>query len=128
LNALASILQQFNVQIPSKRLITKGGNMKIRRREFLKASAAVATVTALGCGTKLNALEKTDKTVSPYGKNKGEWVPTTCQGCTTWDPVQVYVQNGRAVKVRGNEYSKMNGGYCCARGHLGLQRFMTRTE
>ncbi|MEC9491424.1 molybdopterin-dependent oxidoreductase [Flexistipes sp.] len=96
--------------------------MKIRRREFLKASAAVATVTALGCGTKLNALEKTDKTVSPYGKNKGEWIPTTCQGCTTWDPIQVYVQNGRAVKVRGNEYSKMNGGYCCARGHLGLQQ------
>jgi anaerobic selenocysteine-containing dehydrogenase len=50
--------------------------------------------------------------------SKGAWVPTTCQGCTAWCAVEIFVQDNRAVKVRGNQLSKSNGGYCCPRGHL----------
>ena len=32
----------------------------------------------------------------------GQWMPATCQGCTSWCSKQVYVIDGRAVKVRGN--------------------------
>jgi len=36
--------------------------------------------------------------------------------------VEVFVQDGRATKVRGNRFSKQNDGYCCPRGHLSLQQ------
>ncbi|MFH0823213.1 MAG: molybdopterin-dependent oxidoreductase [Pseudomonadota bacterium] len=49
-------------------------------------------------------------------------MPSTCQGCTAWDPVEFFVQNGRATKVRGNPLSKTNNGHCCPRGHMMLQQ------
>jgi anaerobic selenocysteine-containing dehydrogenase len=47
---------------------------------------------------------------------------TTCQGCTSWCAVQVYVENGRAIKVRGNPHSKVNGANACVRCHLSPQQ------
>jgi len=47
---------------------------------------------------------------------------STCQGCTSWCPVQVKVVDGRAVSVRGNPYSKANHGKICPRPHLALQQ------
>jgi anaerobic selenocysteine-containing dehydrogenase len=54
----------------------------------------------------------------PARAAKGEWVSTACQGCTQWCAIQIFVQEGRAVRVRGNPLSKTNGGYVCPRGHL----------
>ena len=54
----------------------------------------------------------------PAGPAKGEWVSTACQGCTQWCAIQIFVQDGRAVRVRGNPLSKTNHGYVCPRGHL----------
>ena len=54
----------------------------------------------------------------PAGPAKGEWVATTCQGCTQWCAIQIFVQDGRATRVRGNPLSKTNHGYVCPRGHL----------
>ena len=48
----------------------------------------------------------------------GEWFPTTCQGCTTWCAVEVFIQGGRAVKVRGNQNSMTNPGTVCPKGHM----------
>jgi anaerobic selenocysteine-containing dehydrogenase len=56
------------------------------------------------------------------GDKEGQWVASTCQGCTTWCPIEIFVQQGRAVRVRGNQLSKANGGYVCPRGHLILQQ------
>ncbi len=53
---------------------------------------------------------------------EGEWLPTTCQGCTSWCSKQVFVTDGRAIKVRGNPNSKVNGEASCPRAHLGLQQ------
>jgi anaerobic selenocysteine-containing dehydrogenase len=94
--------------------------MKIKRRDFLKISAATGAVAAVN-GPTLKAFAKSDSP-QPTGEQAGEWKPTTCQGCTTWCPVEVFVQNGRAVKVRGNQYSKQNNGFCCPRGHISLQQ------
>lgn len=92
--------------------------MRIRRRDFLKASSAVGA--AAMCTTpRLNALAAGAPEISS-GEEAGRWVATTCQGCTTWCPLEVFVQDGRAVKVRGNRHSKQNDGVCCPRGHLGL--------
>jgi anaerobic selenocysteine-containing dehydrogenase len=97
--------------------------MHIRRRDFLKAGAVGGALLAAGCSPKMNALEPTTVAVpAEMGEKPGEWVASTCQGCTTWCPIEIFVQEGRAVRVRGNQLSKANSGYVCPRGHLILQQ------
>lgn len=92
--------------------------MRIRRRDFLKTGVALGAAATVAT-PRLNALAAAPA-VADSGESSGQWVATTCQGCTTWCPLEVFVQDGRAVKVRGNRYSKQNDGVCCPRGHLGL--------
>lgn len=94
--------------------------LEISRRNFIRIAGAATATIALGTTTNpvLKALAETNgKAMIP-----GEWKPTTCQGCTSWCAKQVYVVNGRAIKVRGNPYSKVNGIASCPRAHLGLQQ------
>ena len=95
--------------------------MKLTRRSFIQASIATTGLLLAG----LPAIEpraqpatlvfRKARSASPA---KGEWVSSTCQGCTAWCAIQIFVQDGRAVRVRGNPLSKANGGYTCPRGHL----------
>jgi len=99
--------------------------MRINRRDFLKASAAAGAAAAIA-GPSLNAFAAKPAPLAGEkvsgGTDAGKWIPSTCQGCTAWCPVEFFVQNGRAAKVRGNQLSKANNGYCCPRGHLMLQQ------
>ena len=90
--------------------------MKVRRRDFIKTMGAVG----VGVAIYNPALEAFAALPADGSGNSldGQWYPTTCQGCTTWCSVQVFVQNGRAVKVRGNANSKINPGSVCPRGHM----------
>ena len=93
--------------------------MKLTRRDFIKASVVTGGMLAAGfvfAQPATNAMAR--RKAKAAGAAKGEWVATACQGCTQWCAVQIFVQNGRAVRVRGNPLSKTNGGYCCPRGHL----------
>ena len=94
---------------------------KITRKNFLKTATAAVVVTTLGTVVKptLRAFAQTSK---PNPKKPDQWKSKTCQGCTSWCSVQVYVVDGRAVKVRGNPNSKVNLGNCCPKCHLGLQQ------
>jgi anaerobic selenocysteine-containing dehydrogenase len=94
--------------------------MEIKRRDFLKVTAAAGAVAAIGL-PKLNAFAASAGSASG-NVPQSEWIPSTCQGCTAWCPVEFLVQEGRIVKVRGNQLSKANGGYCCPRGHLMIQQ------
>lgn len=96
--------------------------MGISRRGFIKASAVTgATVAGLSANKPmLTAFSETDK--KEQIAESGKWMASTCQGCTTWCPVQVYVENGRAIKVRGNPNSKGNHGKICPRPHLAIQQ------
>ena len=96
-------------------------NIQFSRRTFIKASATTGAAVALGVGLKpeLKALASAQGTVS---KGLGEWRPATCQGCTSWCSKQVYVIDGRAVKVRGNSHSKVNQDAGCPRSHMSLQQ------
>jgi anaerobic selenocysteine-containing dehydrogenase len=94
--------------------------MKLTRRTFIQFSAATACLLAAGCATNgapasAALIPRRVKGASPA---KGDWISSTCQGCTQWCAVQIFVQDGRAVRVRGNPASKTNHGYCCPRGHL----------
>ena len=93
--------------------------MKVRRRDFLKTASAVG-VGLLVYSPALNAF---DKQSGPLKASRtGDWIASTCQGCTTWCPVEVMVQDDgsiiRAVKVRGNANSMTGSGSVCPRGHL----------
>ncbi|QLE87137.1 molybdopterin-dependent oxidoreductase [Shewanella sp. Scap07] len=100
--------------------------IQISRRALLKSSAATAALSATGCSTTAvepmveaieNELPKSDALTGT-----GKWVGTTCQGCTSWCAKQVYVMDGRAVKVRGNVNSQVHGESSCPRQHLSLQQ------
>jgi anaerobic selenocysteine-containing dehydrogenase len=82
-------------------------------------SAATAALLSAGCATT-EPLSAAMAPRKPHGgaPAKGEWVASTCQGCTQWCAIQIFVQDGRAVRVRGNPASKTNHGYVCPRGHL----------
>ena len=89
--------------------------MKVKRRDFFKT----AGILGAGAFAFNPALELFSQATSARsGLQAGSWFPSTCQGCTTWCPVEIFVQNGRAVKVRGNQNSAINNGYCCPRGHM----------
>lgn len=92
--------------------------MNINRRDFLKASLAAGVIFTLD-GPLFNALALA---AAEGGTKPGNWLPSTCQGCTAWCPVEFFVQGGRIAKVRGNQLSKANNGYCCPRGHLMIQQ------
>lgn len=97
--------------------------MRLTRRSFIQASAATGGALLAGCAAGKPATSAMDKTAAkPKGESAGKWIANTCQGCTTWCPIEIFVQDGRAVKVRGNQLSKANSGYCCVRGHLILQQ------
>ncbi|OGP62781.1 MAG: dehydrogenase [Deltaproteobacteria bacterium RBG_13_49_15] len=93
----------------------------LSRRSFIKGSAIGGIAVAAGSGLSLN-LSALAQTTSAGKSEQGQWIPSTCQGCTSWCSKQVYVQNGRAVKVRGNPRSKVNGSASCPRAHLSLQQ------
>jgi anaerobic selenocysteine-containing dehydrogenase len=96
--------------------------MRIKRRDFLKVTAAGGAATGFS-GPLLNAFANgADHKIGTATIAPGTWLPTTCEGCTTWCAIEVFVQNGRAVKVRGNQRSKSNHGTTCPRGHMILQQ------
>lgn len=96
-------------------------NNGVSRRSFIKTTAAGGAAIALGSSVfpEMKALAKVSgDTVN----DPGQWLAATCQGCTSWCSTQVYVIDGRAVKVRGNPHSKVNLGAACPRSHLAIQQ------
>lgn len=95
-------------------------DLRLTRRTFMKASAATGSAMALGLGLKPELKALAAAAAAPA--EKGQWHPATCQGCTSWCAQQVYVVDGRAVKIRGNSHSKVSVGAGCPRPHLALQQ------
>lgn len=100
--------------------------MKLSRRNFLKLSAVTGLSAYLFAGCKkepevIEAVqEEVQKEIVPLVK--GEWKPTGCLGCTSWCAKKVYLVDGRAIKVKANDSSKIHGGHDCPRAHLGIQQ------
>lgn len=89
------------------------------RRTFLKCTGAMGLVTAAGGGPLLQYFASAAQANPLTG---ARWIASTCQGCTSWCPVQVQVIDGRAVKVRGNANCLATHGEICPRPHLALQQ------
>ncbi|PLX33699.1 MAG: dehydrogenase [Hyphomicrobiales bacterium] len=97
--------------------------MKLNRRDLIKTTAAaggIAATAAMVPDARAAATAAAGPTPQPASPGKGNWVPTVCQGCTSWCAAEALVQDGRVVNVRGNHLSKSNHGYLCPRGLLGI--------
>ncbi len=94
--------------------------MTVDRRGFLKGTTGVGLVAAASGGPLLTHFVASDS-AQPMDLN-AKWVASTCQGCTSWCPVEAQVIGGRAVKIRGNPHSRANHGEICPRPHLALQQ------
>jgi len=94
--------------------------MKLTRRVFIMATGISAGSLMAGCAGLPGPVHSSliPRKAKPCSPAAGNWVASTCQGCTQWCAVQIFVQDGRATRVRGNPLSKSNHGYCCPRGHL----------
>lgn len=100
--------------------------MRLTRRTFIMASGVSAGWAITGCAV-LAPRQPLHSALVPYKAKpsspaQGEWVASACQGCTQWCAIEIFTQEGRAVRVRGNQLSKSNHGYVCPRGHLITQQ------
>lgn len=93
--------------------------MKITRREFMKLSAALASVAALSdftfkgpVTTFVESLVKAEEAAA----TEDVWIPTTCTTCTTFCHVLVHRQNGIVTRVTGDPASPYNVGRLCPKG------------
>jgi anaerobic selenocysteine-containing dehydrogenase len=91
------------------------------RRGFIRNLAGATLLCTLASGPILSRFAEA-ATPADARKLAGKWLASTCQGCTTWCPVQLKVINNRVVDVRGNPFSKANHGKICPRPHLSIQQ------
>jgi anaerobic selenocysteine-containing dehydrogenase len=91
--------------------------MKIRRRDFLKLSAAGSAVTALG---KAFAEPFFEPALQEEAYTE-QWIPTICLMCPGGCGILVRTINGRAVKVEGNPLHPVNTGKVCPKANASLQ-------
>ncbi|MDT8446596.1 MAG: molybdopterin-dependent oxidoreductase [bacterium] len=94
---------------------------RFSRREFIQYGSAAGLLVSAQSGIPVSRVlaEAPPATAKP---SEEDWRSTTCQGCTTWCSVQVQVEKGRAIKLRGNAACKGNHGVICPRPHLALQQ------
>lgn len=92
---------------------------KLTRRTFLKASAVCATAAALStAAAPSTCLAEADTGTASEVKR----IRSCCRGCGKMEcGVWVTVENGRAVKIEGDESAVQSNGNCCAKSQSSLQ-------
>ncbi|WNF35879.1 respiratory selenite reductase catalytic subunit SrrA [Bacillaceae bacterium IKA-2] len=84
---------------------------KMRRRTFLKASAATAVLSAVPLYFNFNDYQKV-ASEAPINK-----IPTTCNGCASMCGLFAHIKNDRLWKIEGHPIHLKSRGRLCARGH-----------
>ena len=67
--------------------------MSLNRRDFLKTTAASAAVAGTASVFTTTEAEAKIGELS-YEGEAGKWMSSTCQGCTSWCPIQGLVVDG----------------------------------
>ena len=96
-------------------------NTDVSRRSFVGLAAAAGLVVAGAKATP--ALAETHNSGSvPTNEGTTKRIRTMCRGCGKMEcAVWVTVENGRAVKVEGDESSMASSGNCCSKSQASLQ-------
>lgn len=84
--------------------------MKLNRRDFIKANAAAAAMSAAGLGTATAATEA--------GQDGIRWDKAPCRFCGTGCSVLVGTQGGRVVATQGDPEAPVNRGLNCIKGYF----------
>ncbi len=85
------------------------------RREFLKMSAQMAALAALGLSTLNSTVAEAEEVADGL-----TWQKAPCRFCGTGCGVMVGVKKGRVVAVQGDRENPVNRGLLCAKGyHVG---------
>ena len=84
--------------------------MKLNRRDFIKANAAAAAMSAAGMAAP--------GTVLAQGKEDIRWDKAACRFCGTGCGVLVGTQEGRVVATQGDPDAPVNRGLNCIKGYF----------
>ena len=90
------------------------------RRSFLKAAVATGAAAAfMGSG---GALAVADETAAPAAASEAKKIRTCCRSCGKMEcGVLVTVENGRAIRVEGDQTAFQSNGNCCTKSQAGIQ-------
>ncbi|MBL8429409.1 MAG: nitrate reductase catalytic subunit NapA [Dechloromonas sp.] len=84
--------------------------MKLNRRDFIKANAAAAAISAAGLSAPGAAVAQ--------GKEDIRWDKAACRFCGTGCGVLVGTQEGRVVATQGDPDAPVNRGLNCIKGYF----------
>jgi nitrate reductase NapA len=84
--------------------------VKLNRRDFIKANAAAAAMSAAGMAAPGTALAQ--------GKDDIRWDKAACRFCGTGCGVLVGTQDGRVVATQGDPDAPVNRGLNCIKGYF----------
>jgi len=84
--------------------------VKLNRRDFIKANAAAAAISAAGLSAPVTAVAA--------GKDEIRWDKAPCRFCGTGCGVLVGTQDGRVVATQGDPDAPVNRGLNCIKGYF----------
>jgi len=84
--------------------------VKLNRRDFIKANAAAAAMSAAGLSAPGTAVAQ--------GKDEIRWDKAACRFCGTGCGVLVGTQDGRVVATQGDPDAPVNRGLNCIKGYF----------
>ncbi len=94
--------------------------LNLSRRAFVQAAAMTGAALAVVGAPKRSALAE-DTYIQASGQETVE-VKTCCRGCGKMEcGVKVIVQNGRAIRVEGDEGAFQSMGNCCTKSQSSIQ-------
>lgn len=98
------------------------GSLNLSRRSFVKASAATAAAAALTAGSNVLEASADNEETAEEAANEVKRIRSCCRGCGKMEcGVWVTVQDGRAIKIEGDESAKQSNGNCCCKSQSSLQ-------
>ncbi|MEM7201011.1 MAG: molybdopterin-dependent oxidoreductase [Planctomycetota bacterium] len=89
---------------------------RIDRRSFLRAGAVAPGIVALSPRDRAEAA-RLAATAEPAAPERLTWNKAPCRYCGTGCGVEVGVENGRVMAVRGDAASPVNRGLLCVKGY-----------
>jgi nitrate reductase NapA len=85
--------------------------MELSRRNFLRASAAMAALAAAGVSVETSEAKGSERTGI-------KWTKAPCRFCGTGCGILVGVKNGRVVATKGDPDAPVNRGLSCVKGYF----------
>ena len=95
--------------------------LSLSRRSFVKLAAATAGAAALATGSEFSALAADSESSAPTS-GQVHRQRTVCRGCGKMEcGVWVTVQDGKAIRVEGDQSSFTSLGHCCTKSQASIQ-------